>query len=480
MNPPDPNPPDVPDARAITDRLGALSPLDGRYADRVTEFAAAFSEQALTRYRFAVEVEWILALAAHPGIEELAPLSGGEVAMLRSWVNDFGPNDAARIKQIEARTNHDVKAVEYYLKERLAAIDFGPRTEFVHFACTSEDINNLSHALMVRQGLREGWLPLAEAVISKVAQMAGRYGELPMLSHTHGQPATPTTLGKELAVFVQRLRRQVAAVRRVELLGKFNGAVGTHGAHLAAYPDMDWLDISRRLVESFGLVWNPLTTQIESHDYLAELFHGIVRANTVLVDLCRDAWAYISMGYLRQRLERDEVGSSTMPHKVNPIDFENAEANAQMSSALLEHLATKLMVSRLQRDLSDSSALRNVGSGFAYSGLALRSTLRGLGRVEADPETIAADLGGEWGVLGEAIQTVMRRYGFDEPYERLKALSRGTTITEDDVHTFVAGLGLPADAEKRLLALTPATYVGLAPGLAASISEAEDTEPPTT
>jgi adenylosuccinate lyase len=265
---------------------------------------------------------------------------------------------------------------------------------------------------------------------------------------------------------VHRLRRQVASVRRVELLGKFNGAVGTYGAHVAAYPDVDWLDVSRRFVESFGLGWNPLTTQIESHDYLAEVFHAVVRANTVLLDFCRDAWAYISLGYLRQRLEAHEVGSSTMPHKINPIDFENAEANAQESSAVLGHLATKLMVSRLQRDLSDSSALRNVGTGFAYSGLALRSTLRGLGRVEANPATIAADLDNEWGVLGEAIQTVMRRYGFDEPYERLKALTRGTTITSDDVRRFVTGLGLPPDAEKRLLSLTPATYVGLAATLA--------------
>lgn len=451
MNAPDPS-----------DRLGALSPLDGRYADRVGEFAAAFSEEALIRHRFKVEVEWLLALASHPGIDELAPLAPDEVAQLRGWVSDFGRDDALRIKQIEARTNHDVKSVEYYFKERLASIGFGPRAEFVHFACTSEDINNLAYALMVKEGLGGGWFPLADEVTAKIAALAARYADLPMLSHTHGQAATPTTLGKELAVVVHRLRRQVASVRRVELLGKFNGAVGTYGAHVAAYPDVAWLEVSRCFVESFGLGWNPLTTQIESHDYLAEVFHGIVRTNTVLLDFCRDAWAYISMGYLRQRLERDEVGSSTMPHKINPIDFENAEANAQESSAVLEHLATKLMVSRLQRDLSDSSALRNVGTGFAYSGLAMRSTLRGLGRVEANPAAIEADLDHEWGVLGEAIQTVMRRYGFDEPYERLKALTRGTTITEDDVRTFVTGLGLPADAEKRLLALTPATYVGLA------------------
>jgi adenylosuccinate lyase len=451
--------------------LDALSPLDGRYAKRVEEFAAAFSERALTRYRFEVEVEWLLALAEHPGIAELGPLNEDEVATLKRWVGEFGPADAARIKQIEATTNHDVKAVEYYLKERLAGIDFGPRAEFVHFACTSEDVNNLAYALMVRQGLVEGWLPLAEAVVAGVAELAERYADLPMLSHTHGQPATPTTLGKELAVFVYRWRKQLASIRRVELLGKFNGAVGTHGAHTVAYPDVDWLSVSRRFVESFGLAWNPLTTQIESHDYLGELFHGIVRYNAVLVDFCRDAWAYISMGYLRQRLEAGEVGSSTMPHKVNPIDFENAEANAQMSSAVLEHLATKLMVSRLQRDLSDSSALRNIGSGLAYSGVALRSTLRGLGRVEPDPAAVAADLEEEWGVLGEAIQTVMRRYGFDQPYERLKALTRGAAVTEEDVRRFVAGLGLPPDAEARLLALRPSTYIGLAPTLARRVRD---------
>jgi adenylosuccinate lyase len=458
------NPPDPSDTPAGP--LGALSPLDGRYADRVREFADAFSELALTRYRFAVEVEWLLLLADHPGIGELPAMSHHEVATLRRWVAEFGIDDATRIKAIEATTNHDVKAVEYYLKERLAAIGFGPRSEFVHFACTSEDINNLAYALMVRQGVADVWLPLAEAVVANVGDLAERYAALSMLSHTHGQAATPTTLGKELAVFVHRLRRQIASVRAVELLGKFNGAVGTHGAHLIAYPEVDWLEVSRRFVESLGLGWNPLTTQIESHDYLAELFHGIVRFNTVLVDFCRDAWAYISLGYLRQRLEAGEVGSSTMPHKINPIDFENAEANAQMSTAVLEHLATKLMVSRLQRDLSDSSAMRNIGSGLAYSGVALRSTIRGLGRIQADPVAIAADLDAEWGVLGEAIQTVMRRYGFDEPYERLKALTRGTTITEDDVRTFVSGLGLPADAEARLLALTPASYIGVAPTLA--------------
>jgi adenylosuccinate lyase len=444
---------------------GALSPLDGRYAAQVEPFARAFSEEALFRQRFTVEVEWLLTLAAEPGITELAPIPAGTAATLKAWVADFGPADVARIKAIEARINHDVKAVEYHLKEKLTAIGFGPGTEFVHFACTSEDINNIAHALMLREGLATGWLPLADALIGEVWSQAAAYADLPMPSHTHGQPASPTTLGKELAVFAARWQRLVGTIRGVPLLAKFNGAVGTYGAHVAAYPEVDWIELSRRFVAGFGLTWNPLTTQIEAHDALAEVFHGIVRFNAVLIDFCRDVWEYISRNYLRQRPVEGEVGSSTMPHKVNPIDFENAEANAGISTALLEHLATKLMISRMQRDLSDSSAIRNMGTALGHAGLALTAARQGLSRVNPAPEVMAAELDGQWEVLAEAIQTVMRRYGRPEPYEQLKALTRGQTVTAGEVRQFVRTLQLPPEAEARLLALTPAGYVGLAPDL---------------
>jgi adenylosuccinate lyase len=444
------------------DQPGALSPLDGRYAADVVPFARAFSEEALFRQRFTVEVEWLLWLAAEPEIVELPPIGADTAATLKGWVAGFGPADVARAREIERRINHDVKAVEYLLKEKLAGIDFGPGAEFVHFACTSEDVNNIAHALMLREGLVTGWLPLADALVDEVWTQAETHAALAMPSHTHGQPASPTTLGKELAVFAARWQRLLAAIRAVPLLAKFNGAVGTYGAHVAAYPELDWIGISRRFVESFGLMWNPLTTQIEPHDSLAELFHGIVRFNAVLIDFCRDMWEYISRNYLRQRTVGDEVGSSTMPHKVNPIDFENAEANAGVSSAILEHLASKLMISRMQRDLSDSSAIRNMGTALGHAGLALTSARRGLSRVTPDPEVLAATLDGQWEVMAEAIQTVMRRYGLPEPYEQLKDLTRGNVVSAEQVRTFIRGLGLPASAEARLLALTPARYVGLA------------------
>jgi adenylosuccinate lyase len=447
----------------VTD--GALSPLDGRYAPQMGAFADAFSESALFRQRFGVEVEWLLALSAEPGVAELPPIEPGVAATLRKWVAEFGPEDVARIKDIERRINHDVKAVEYLLKEKLASIGFGPGAEFVHFACTSEDLNNVSHGLMLRQGLSRAWIPLAEALVDDVWAQAEVYAEMPMPSHTHGQPASPTTLGKELAVFAHRWQRQLEVIRAVPLLAKFNGAVGTYGAHAAAYPDVDWIDLSRRFVEGFGLTWNPLTTQIESHDALAEVFHGITRFNAVLIDFCRDVWEYISRSYLRQRAVEGEVGSSTMPHKVNPIDFENAEANAGVSSALLEHLASKLMISRMQRDLSDSSAIRNMGVALGHSGLALASARRGLGKVSPAPEVMRAELEAQWEVLAEAIQTVMRRYGLPDPYERLKDLTRGQTVSAPDVRSFVLSLGLPEEAEARLLSLTPAGYVGLAAAL---------------
>jgi adenylosuccinate lyase len=443
----------------------ALSPLDGRYARQVEPFAAAFSEGALMRQRFAVEVAWLLVLAARPEIPELAPIPAATAEVLQGWVTSFGPDDVSAIKSIEARTNHDVKAVEYHLKDKLAGIDFGAGAEFVHFACTSEDINNLAYTLMLRDGLESAWLPLADELVAEVTALAEAHAGLAMPSHTHGQPATPTTLGKELAVFVYRWRRQIAQIRGTALLGKFNGAVGTYGAHQVAYPEVPWIEVSRDFVEGFGLAWNPLTTQIEPHDSQAEIFHALVRFNAITIDFCRDMWEYISRGYIRQRAVAGEVGSSTMPHKVNPIDFENAEANAGISSSLLEHLASKLMISRMQRDLSDSSAIRNVGVALGHSGLALRSTLRGLGRIAPAPDAMAATLDAQWEVLAEAIQTVMRRYGFDEPYERLKALTRGAAVSAEDVAAFITGLGLPSEVESRLLALTPGRYIGLAPDL---------------
>ncbi|MDQ2726701.1 MAG: adenylosuccinate lyase [Actinomycetota bacterium] len=451
--------------------VDALSPLDGRYAAQLTEFAHAFSEEALMRHRFAVEVRWLLTLAAIPQIVEFEAVPVETAAVLEGWVVDFGADDLARIKAIEATTNHDVKAVEYYLKELLGGIGFGPTAELVHFACTSEDINNLAHGLMVREGLEAAWLPLADGLIAEITAVAEAHAAMPMPSHTHGQPATPTTLGKELAVFARRLARQASGIRRGELLGKLNGAVGTFGAHTIAYPEVDWIEVSKRFVTGLGLGWNPLTTQIEPHDSLAEVLHGVVRFNTVLIDFCQDMWDYISRTYLRQQTVAGEVGSSTMPHKVNPIDFENAWSNAGTSSSLAEHLATKLMVSRMQRDLSDSSALRNVGVAIGHSGLAIRSARRGLGRVAPAPAVMAAELDSQWEVLGEAIQTVMRRYGFDQPYERLKALTRGATVTEADVSAFIMSLDLPAEAENRLLKLTPATYTGLAADLVRFVRE---------
>ncbi|MDE3205644.1 MAG: adenylosuccinate lyase [Acidobacteriota bacterium] len=443
--------------------LGALSPLDGRYAASAASYARAFSEEAFFRQRFRVEVEWLRFLAAEPSIEELGPLDRETDITLGAWVESFGVEDAERIKEIERGINHDVKAVEYFLKEKLASIGFGAQeSEFVHFACTSEDINNLSHALMLRDGIDRVWLPSARQLITDVWALATDHAALAMPSHTHGQPASPTTLGKELAVFAARLERQADAVEGVRLLGKFNGAVGTFGAHAAAYPNVDWPSVSQRFVESFGLEWNPLTTQIESHDAVAEMFHALIRYNTVLLDFCRDVWEYISRSYLRQRAVEGEVGSSTMPHKVNPIDFENAEANAGISSSLLGHLASKLMVSRMQRDLSDSSAIRNMGVAVAHSGLAVDAARKGLRKVTPAPEVMESELSRQWEVLAEPVQTVMRRHGLPEPYERLKALTRGHVVTADDVHSFIKDLGLPPDATERLMTLEPATYTGLA------------------
>jgi adenylosuccinate lyase len=449
-------------------RLRALSPLDGRYGAQMEAYAAIFSEGALIRERFAVEVAWLEHLAALPELTELPALSERERDALAQWVEGFGHAEAASVKAIEAVTNHDVKAVEYYLKRRLIE-DLGwpaARTELVHFAATSEDVNNLAYARMVRAALAGAWLPAATALVETVRGAALEYAALPMLAHTHGQPATPTTVGKELAVFVARWERQLRAARNVEVPGKWGGATGTLAAHVATYPELDWMAIAGDFVASMGFTWAPLTTQIEPHDWIAELFAAMSRFGTVLIDFCQDMWLYISLGYFRQRVLANEVGSSVMPHKVNPIDFENAEANAGIAGAMFAHLSQKLPVSRMQRDLSDSSVLRNIGSAFGYSALAVASARRAMARATPDAEALAADLDNAWEVLAEAVQTVMRRYGVPEPYERLKALTRGKVPTQGDLQHFVRGLDLPEQAQQRLLDLTPQAYIGLAERLA--------------
>ncbi len=449
-------------------RLGALSPLDGRYGAQSAPYARVFSEAALIRERFAIEVEWLAYLGDLDGVAELGPFNAHERAVTAAWVAGFGPAEAAAVKQLERRTNHDVKAVEYYLRQRLQAELGWPegRAEFAHFAATSEDVNNLAYARMVRSALAEAWLPAAQALVEEVRRLALGWAPVPMLARTHGQPATPTTLGKELAVFVARWERQLGGVQAVGIPGKWGGATGTLAAHRVAYPELDWLSVARGFVEGMGLTWAPLTTQVEPHDWLAELFGAMGRFGTVLLDFCRDMWSYVSLGYLRQRVVEGEVGSSAMPHKVNPIDFENAEANVGLAGALMGHLAAKLPVSRLQRDLSDSSALRNVGSAFGYSGLAIGSARRGLGRVSADEAAMQADLQGEWEVLAEAVQTVLRRYGVPGAYEKLKELARGKPLGREELDHFVRGLDLPAEVKERLCALEPATYTGYAEELA--------------
>ena len=451
--------------------LTALSPVDGRYGSRTADLRPIFSEYGLIRYRVLVEVRWLQVLAGHPGIPEVPELSAEAVALLESITLGFGLDDAARIKTIERTTNHDVKAVEYFLKERIAGnAELEAVGEFIHFACTSEDINNLSHALMVREGRERVLLPLMDELIGAIRDLAHRYADLPMLARTHGQPATPTTLGKEMANTAYRLRAQRERVAAVAPLGKINGAVGNYNAHLVAYPGIDWPGMARGFVESLGLEWNPYTTQIEPHDYLAELFDAVVRFNVIATDYCRDVWGYISLGYFKQRTVAGEVGSSTMPHKVNPIDFENAEGNLGMANAVLEHLARKLPISRWQRDLTDSTVLRNLGVGLAHTEIALHSALKGIGKLEADPARIAADLDGSWEVLAEPIQTVMRRYGVDRPYERLKDLTRGRRIDAETLRAFVDALEIPEGAKTELRGLTPGGYIGNAAEQARSIT----------
>jgi adenylosuccinate lyase len=445
------------------DSLTAISPLDGRYADKAIDLRPIFSEFGLIRHRVTVEIRWLQSLADHPGIPEVPPFSPQARAELERIIDEFGVVDAQRIKTIERSTNHDVKAVEYLIKEKIADNpELESVSEFVHFACTSEDINNLSHALMLREGRDGQLLPLADEIIAAIRHLAHTYAEQPMLSRTHGQPASPTTLGKEMANVVARLVRQRQQIASVTLLGKMNGAVGAYNAHLVAYPDVDWAAHARQFVESLGIVWNPYTIQIEPHDYMAELFDAIARFNTVLIDFCRDVWGYISIGYFKQKTVAGEVGSSTMPHKVNPIDFENAEGNLGMANAVFEHLAGKLPISRWQRDLTDSTVLRNVGVGFAYSLIAWRSALRGIGKLEVDAQRLAADLDANWEVLAEPIQTVMRRYGIEQPYEKLKALTRGQRVDQAGIEAFIDGLSLPEAVKSELKKLTPQNYIGSA------------------
>ncbi len=447
--------------------LLAISPIDGRYAAKTRHLQALFSEYALIRYRVRVEIAWIKALSAAQQIDELAPLTDAQREKLDAVYHEFSPADADRVKQIEATANHDVKSVEYFIKEKLESIEgLGDAIEFTHFACTSEDINNLSYGLMLKEAREQALLPPLDAIISALDIRAGRYAELPMLSRTHGQPASPTTLGKELANVAARLRRQRESLVAVQLLGKMNGAVGNFNAHLAAYPDVDWPRLSTDFVAGLGLTCNTYTTQIEPHDYVAEMFHALSRANTILIDFCRDVWAYISIGYFKQKPVEGEVGSSTMPHKVNPIDFENAEGNLGLANAVLDHLASKLPISRWQRDLTDSTVLRNVGVGIAHSVIAYQSCLKGLGKLDVNEHRLAADLDDAWEVLAEAVQTVMRRYGVDSPYEKLKALTRGRDIDEQAIRGFIDGLAIPDAEKQRLREMTPARYIGHAAELA--------------
>ncbi len=450
--------------------LTALSPLDGRYAAKVEALRPIFSEYGLMHRRVLIEVRWLIALGDQNAIKEIAPFSAASCAFLTTLADGFSLQDAERIKAIEAVTNHDVKAIEYFIKEKIGdRPELARAKEFVHFAGTSEDINNLSYSLMLRDARDGVLLPALDKTLATLTTMAHALADQPMLSRTHGQTASPTTLGKEIANVVARLRRQRAQIANVQLLGKINGAVGNYNAHVAAYPDVDWKLLSKQFVESLGLVWNEYTTQIEPHDCIAELCDALRRANTVLIDLCRDIWGYISLGYFRQQLKAGEVGSSTMPHKVNPIDFENAEGNFGVANALLTHFAEKLPLSRWQRDLTDSTVLRALGTAFGHTQIALESLSRGLAKLTPDPARIAADLDANWEVLAEAVQTIMRRYGLPEPYEQLKSLTRGQGITRESLQQFINGLALPDDAKQRLLALTPATYIGLASALAKTI-----------
>ncbi|HFE48058.1 MAG TPA: adenylosuccinate lyase [Chromatiaceae bacterium] len=450
--------------------LTAVSPIDGRYARATQALRPIFSEFGLIRHRVLIEVRWLQSLAAHASIAEVPALSEQANKLLDTIATDFHESHARRVKEIERETNHDVKAVEYFLKEQISGnAELEKIAEFLHFACTSEDINNLSHALMLTRGRDEILLPRLDKVIDAIQALAHAHADQPMLSRTHGQPASPTTLGKEMANVVYRLRRQRQQIANVEILGKINGATGNYNAHLSAYPHIDWSAHARDFVTSLGIVWNPYTIQIEPHDYIAELFDAVARFNTILIDFTRDVWGYISLGYFKQRTVAGEVGSSTMPHKVNPIDFENAEGNLGIANALFGHLAMKLPVSRWQRDLTDSTVLRNLGVGFGHTLIALASVTRGIGKLEANSAAMLADLNANWEVLAEPIQTVMRRYGIEKPYEKLKELTRGQRIDAEGLARFIDSLAIPDDEKARLKTLTPANYIGNAPQQASEI-----------
>ena len=443
--------------------LTAVSPIDGRYGDKCTDLRPIFSEYGLLRFRVEVEVRWLQQLAAHPGIPEVPAFSAAANALLDSIVSDFNEADATRIKTIEKTTNHDVKAVEYFLKEKVAVSEeLNAVTEFIHFACTSEDINNNSHGLMLKAAREDVIAPYCEKLITAMKDLAHKYRAVPMLSRTHGQPASPTTLGKEMANVAYRLEHQYKQIMAVEFLGKINGAVGNYNAHISAYPEVDWHAFAEQFVIGLGLTWNPYTTQIEPHDYIAELFDAIARFNTILIDFDRDIWGYICLGHFKQRTIAGEIGSSTMPHKVNPIDFENSEGNLGMANALFDHLAAKLPISRWQRDLTDSTVLRNLGVAVGYSLIAYQATLKGISKLEANEGNMAADLDSNWEVLAEPIQTVMRRYGIEKPYEKLKELTRGRRVDAAGMREFIDTLALPEEVKAELKKMTPANYIGRA------------------
>lgn len=448
--------------------LNALSPLDGRYQTKLDALRPYFSEYALIKHRAWVEVEWLKALAAASELTEIAAFSPATIKDLDAAIANFSESDAAQVKAIEARTNHDVKALEYWLKDKFEANpEINKASEFIHFACTSEDINNLSHGLMLKTARDEVMLPFLANLMARLRELATQLADQPMLSRTHGQTASPSTMGKELANVLYRLQRQEKQLKNNEILGKINGAVGNFNAHLAAYPDFDWEQFAERFVRSLGLTYNPMTIQIEPHDYMAELYDSFARINTILIDLNRDIWGYISVGYFKQKVKAGEIGSSTMPHKVNPIDFENSEGNLGLANALLRHMAEKLPISRWQRDLTDSTVLRNMGVAFGYTLLAYDACLRGLNKLEINPEKLAQDLDASWEVLAEPIQTVMRRYGIANPYEQLKELTRGKGgINQASLHAFIEDLAIPAQAKQDLLAMAPASYIGKAVALA--------------
>jgi adenylosuccinate lyase len=451
--------------------LTAISPLDGRYGGKTAELKPIFSEFGLMRFRVQVEIRWLQALAVQNDIEEVPAFTDEANALLNNISDNFSETDALRIKEIEGTTNHDVKAVEYFIKEKIAGNqELEKVSEFIHFACTSEDINNLSHALMLKESHDSVMRPALMDIVNAITALTLKYADQAMLARTHGQTASPTTLGKEMAVFAHRLNRQLTQLDKIDFIGKINGAVGNFNAHFSAYPDVDWPTFAKSFVESLGLQWNPHTTQIESHDYMAEYFQAMSRFNTILIDFCRDIWGYISLAYFKQSAIDGEIGSSTMPHKVNPIDFENAEGNLGLSNCLLNHLAEKLPISRWQRDLTDSTTIRNNGTGIAYALLAYKSCLQGISKLETNPDVMANDLDNAWEVLAEPVQTVMRRYGIKKPYEKVKELTRGQSINAEMLHNFINSLDIPATEKDRLLKLTPATYIGNASEQAKSFS----------